>query len=71
MMDIERYSYLWISEKDDWVIVDSEHGRGIINKKDKMMLLVEDDALAKALADRMIREGCSIYKSINDAYADV
>ena len=69
-MIINEYEYLWTTEKADWVLVDSSYGYGIINKKTQMYLSVSDDALEKALIEKMLAEGCKTYDNINDAYAD-
>ncbi|MBQ6265287.1 MAG: hypothetical protein IJK60_07565 [Clostridia bacterium] len=70
-MIINEYDYLWTTEKADWVLVDSSYGYGIINKKTQMYLSVSDDALEKALIEKMLAEGCKTYNNINDAYADI
>ena len=56
---LDEYSYLWDGTDTDWVLVprDPELGSAasasIYNQRTRMMLLIEDDALAKALVDRM------------------
>ena len=35
MIDLDEYSYLWTTEKKDWVLVQSPYGYGVINKKIK------------------------------------
>ena len=70
-MDIEAYSYLWTTKKDAYVLVETRHGFGIVNKVDQMVLLVEDDALEDALVQKMLSEGCKVYKDILEAYSDV
>ena len=68
---MEEYTYLWTTEKDKWVLVNTEFGYGIVNKIEQTALLVTDDELEQCLIDRMIAEGCQTYDNINDAYADV
>lgn len=68
---MEEYAYLWTTEKDDWVLVNTEYGYGIVNKKTRMALLVSDDDLEDALIDKMLRSGNKTYSNINDAYADI
>ena len=70
-MNIDEYSYIWTTEKDDYVLVDSEHGYAVINKRDQSMLLIEDDELASEIENKMLSEGCKTYKNIKDAFADV
>ncbi|MCR5167252.1 MAG: hypothetical protein K6C13_08560 [Oscillospiraceae bacterium] len=71
MMNITEYEYLWTTEKEKWVLVNSSYGYGIINKATQSMLMVSDDELEKALIDHMLAEGCKTYDNIKDAYADV
>ncbi len=71
MISINEYDYLWNSEKDDWVLVNTSFGYGIVNKKTQSALLVSDEALESALIDRMLSEGNKIYDDINDAYSDL
>lgn len=70
-MNIDEFKYLWESEKDDWVLVNTEYGYGIVNKRTQMALLISDDDLEGTVIQRMISEGNNIYDNINDAYADV
>lgn len=69
-MNITEYEYLWTTEKENWVLVNSSYGYGIINKATQSMLMVSDDNLEKALTERMIAKGCKIYGNIKEAYAD-
>ena len=71
MISINDYNYLWTSEKNDWVLVNSTYGYAIINKKTQSMLLVSDEHLYSALIDRMLLEGNKVFNSITDAYSDV
>ena len=70
MMNITEYEYLWTTEKENWVLVNSSYGYGIINKVSQSMLMVSDNELEKALIERMLAEGCKTYDNIKDAYAD-
>ena len=70
MTNINEYNYLWETEKENWVLVNTSFGYGIIDKKNHMMLMIEDEDLEKALIDRMLREGNNVYEDITDAYAD-
>ncbi|MCR5478246.1 MAG: hypothetical protein K6F27_00110 [Ruminococcus sp.] len=69
-MNTAEYDYLWTTEKNNWVLVKSSYGYGIINKATQSMLMVYDDELEKELIERMLDEGCKTYDNINDAYAD-
>ena len=69
-MCIDDYKYLWTTEKDSWVLVNTEHGYAIVNKKDQKALLVSNEKLADALVEKMLNAGNRTYENINDAYAD-
>ena len=69
-MCIEGYNYLWTTEKDSWVLVNTEYGYAIVNKKDQKALLVSNEKLADALVEKMLKVGNRTYENINDAYAD-
>lgn len=71
MINIDEYKYLWDSEKDDWVLVSTSFGYGIVNKKNQSVLVVSDEALELALIERMLAEGNKKYADINEAYSDV
>lgn len=69
-MCIDDYKYLWTTEKDSWVLVNTEYGYAIVNKKDQKALLVSNEKLADALVEKMLNAGNRTYENINDAYAD-
>ena len=68
---METHKYLWTTEKNDWVLVNSEYGYGIINKKEQSMLMVSDPELKEKLVSKMLEEGCKVYNNLDDAYNDV
>ena len=70
-MNLSEYEYLWTTEKEKWVLVNTEFGYGIINKYSQSMLFVSNDELETAIIERMKSEGCKIYENIKDAYADI
>lgn len=69
-MKLDEYKYLWESEKEDWVLVNSPYGYGIINKQTRSMMLVSDEVLEKAIIDSMLAAGNKVYDDIDSAYAD-
>ncbi len=69
-MDIDDYSYLWTTERDSWVLVNTEYGYAIVNKTSHAALLISNDELADALAEKMLKSGNKTYENINDAYDD-
>jgi len=70
-MNIEEYSYLWTTEKEDTVLVNTEFGYGIVNKKQHTVLSISDTATSQAVIKKMLEEGNKIYENILDAYADI
>ena len=69
-LNINDYSYLWTSEKEDWVLVNTEFGYGIVNKKSQMALMISDEELENAIIEKMKSSGNRIYNDINEAYLD-
>ena len=37
-MNIEKYNYLWTTKKDEYVLVNTKYGYGIVNKKEQSVL---------------------------------
>lgn len=70
-MNISEYEYLWTTEKNDWVLVNTSFGYGIVNKTEQMVLEVSDEELEQALIEKMLSNGCKVYNNIKDAYNDV
>ncbi len=70
-MNIEEYNYLWTSQKDSYVLVSTEFGFGIVNKKNQTVLSFSDETLEDAIIKKMMDEGCNVYQNIQDAYADI
>ena len=74
--EVENYSYLWKEKKEDYVLIKPTVGDeileyAIIDKKHQMMLMMEDNELAKKLVEKMLENGKKIYEDINEAYKDV
>ena len=70
-MNIEEYKYLWETGKADWVLINTEYGYGIVNKKTQIALVVSSEELEAALIAKMLESGNRIYEDINEAYDDV
>ena len=70
-MSIENYLYLWNEKKMDFVLVKSDLGYSIVNKKEQTMLLVSDEELEQKLISKMLENGNAVYDNINQAYNDV
>ncbi len=69
-MNIEEYTYLWTTKKDEYVLVNTEYGYGIVNKKEQTVLSISDEELEEQLINKMLEEGNKVYENILDAYAD-
>lgn len=70
-MNIDEYKYLWTTKKDEFVLVNTEYGYGIVNKVDQTVLSISDEELDQAIVEKMLNEGNKIYDNVLDAYADV
>lgn len=68
---MKNHEYIWTSEKEEWVLVNTPYGYGIVNKKRQSMLMVSNPELEKSIIDKMIEEGCKIYDCLDDAYNDI
>ena len=66
-MNINEFEYVWTTEKDDYVLVNSEYGYGIVNQKTKMALCISDDELENAIIEKMKTCGNRIYEDILEA----
>ena len=42
-MNISEFQYLWTTEKNDYVLTNSEFGYGIINQKTHMIPCISDE----------------------------
>ena len=67
----DEYSYLWNAQKRDWVLVNTQYGYAIVNKRTQMALMISDDDLEEEVIRNMLDAGNRVYDSINEAYADV
>jgi len=70
-MKIDEFNYLWTEKKDEYVLVNTEFGYGIVNKKEKSVLCISDEDLENEIINKMLLEGNKKYDNILDAYADV
>ena len=69
-MNIEEFSFLWTTEKDAYVLVNTEFGYGIVNKIKQTVLSISDETIYQSVIQKMLDEGNKIYENILDAYAD-
>ena len=70
-MNSDEFTYLWTEKKDEYVLVNTEFGYGIVNKVEKRVLCISDEELENAVINKMLQEGCKVYENILDAYNDV
>lgn len=66
MNALNEYSYIWETEKDNYVLLNDGFGDSIlfINGKEVLFFLVEDDALADSIIAKMLESGNQVYNSI-------
>lgn len=70
-MNIDAYKYIWTIKKEEFVLVNTDYGYGIVNKKEQTVLSISDEALEEMIIQKMLDEGNKVYENILDAYADV
>ena len=68
-MCFDDFNYVWGEDKHDWVLVNTQRGYSIVNKKTQMVLLISISDLEEAVIQRMLNEGNLIFDDIVDAYA--
>lgn len=69
--NIDKYNYLWTTKKDEYALVNTRYGYGIVNKKEQSVLSISDEILEEEVIKKMLSEGNKIYDNILDAYSDV
>ena len=69
--NIDKYNYLWTTKKDEYALVNTRYGYGIVNKKEQSVLRISDEILEEEVIKKMLSEGIKIYDNILDAYSDV
>lgn len=70
---LEKYSYIWQTDKDKYVLLRDELGNSIlfIKGKEIMFFLIEDDALHELIISKMMEHGNKIYNSIAEIQKDI
>ena len=53
------------------MLIETEFGYGIVNKKKQMVLSISDDDLLTAIIQKKQMEGHKVYSNILEAYADI
>lgn len=66
MKELEEYEYLWTTGKEEYVLVRGSEGYAIVEKKNKMMLLIEDDNIYDMVVDQMLQQGNKIIDFISE-----
>ncbi len=68
MSDLEKYDYIWSTDKDKYVLIDDDFEKSIlcVNEKKVVFVLLEDDTLTKNIIDNMLKSGNKTYNSINE-----
>lgn len=70
-MSLQNYSFLWDERGEDFVLVKTDLGYGIVDKRERTMLLISDEELELRIIEKMLENGSKVYDDINQAYADV
>ena len=70
-MNIEEFNYLWTTQKEEYVLVNTEFGYGIVNKKNHTVLSISNESIEEKVIQKMLSEGNRIYNNILEAYADI
>lgn len=69
-MDIGEFEYVWTTRKGDFVLVKDDYGYAIVDRREQMVLHIEDEDVDAAVVGRMLGAGCQVYGDILDAYSD-
>ncbi len=69
-MSIQNYSFLWDEKKENFVLVKTGLGYGIVDKKEHSMMLISDEELEQRIIEKMLENGSKVYDDINQAYMD-
>ena len=70
-MNNDEFNYLWTTEKENYVLVKTTYGYGIVDKKEKAVLSISNPELRQEVINKMIQEGNKIYENILEAFNDV
>ena len=70
MDSLNELSYVWESDKDNYVLLNDEMGYAIfcIEGKELSFLLIEDDALYDAVVAKMLENGNVVYNSRDELH---
>ncbi|WP_426453882.1 hypothetical protein ACP26L_15785 [Paenibacillus sp. S-38] len=64
-MNLEEYQYIWTNEREDHVLVIvNGGGYAIVNRADKMALIIEDDEIYEAVIEKMLDNGCEVLERL-------
>lgn len=69
-MSIQNYSFIWDEKRENFVLVKTDLGYGIVDKKEHAMLLISDEELEQRIIEKMLENGSKVYNDINQAYMD-
>lgn len=70
---LNEYSYIWVTDKDRYVLLSDEVGNSVIfiDGNKIMFFLLEDDVLLDLIISKMIEHGNKIYNSIEELQKDI
>jgi hypothetical protein len=61
--ELAEYSYLWDGSSPGWVLVKDPEVSGefsVVHKTRHVALLIENDAISKAVCQKMLENGCEV-----------
>lgn len=61
-------SRVWTTEKDNYVLVNTEFGYAIVNQGSRTMLCISDEQLHDEVVSNMLASGCRVYATIEEAF---
>lgn len=64
---LEAFRFLWMAEKDDWVVIRKDCDYTVFNPEKQTALLIEDEDLNNQAAAMMIMHGCRVVSSPQEA----
>jgi hypothetical protein len=63
---IENYEHLWANKNSEWALFQLNHGENevprymVVNRSEKSVLVIEDDAVAELVKQKMLTVGVPI-----------
>lgn len=65
--DIGAYAPLWNENREDYVLIRTEYGHTIVNKKDMIIFWIDDDRTAEQAAKQLLENGTEVFDCLKTA----